>query len=108
MSTWADAEDADSWAADQARVAEWATQRHIPAVLRDDELHLIRKRCEEGTDVLAVADRRHLLAEVDRLRAQASAEQSKTKRGPLTIHVNEPGPPRLVPVRVPCPRCGLR
>lgn len=34
-----------------------------------EEERLIRHRAEEGTPVLAVADRRHLLAEVDRLRA---------------------------------------
>lgn len=33
-----------------------------------EEERLIRKRTEEGTPTLAVADRRHLLAELDRVR----------------------------------------
>ena len=35
-----------------------------------EEEALIRKRAEQHTEVLAVADRRHLLAEVERLRAE--------------------------------------
>ena len=35
-----------------------------------EEERLIRKRAEQHTEVLAVADRRHLLAELDRLRAE--------------------------------------
>ena len=40
-----------------------------PAMTPEEEA-LIRKRAEQHTEVLAVADRRHLLAELDRLRAE--------------------------------------
>lgn len=38
--------------------------------MKPEEEALIRKRAEQHTEVLDVADRRHLLAEVDRLRAE--------------------------------------
>lgn len=38
--------------------------------LTDEELRLIRIRDRDKTDVLAVTDRRDLLAEVERLRAE--------------------------------------
>lgn len=66
-----------------------------------DELRLIRKRCEEGTEVLAVADRRHLLAELDCLRSASAG-------APLVGHGFTPG--KFTPdscqvmlARYPCP-----
>ncbi|WP_435199536.1 hypothetical protein [Janibacter sp. GS2] len=90
MSAWSDAEEADAWAVEQARVAAWAAEHEHPVTVA---LH----RAEKAEAQLAD------------LASQRGPQQNSTGRSYIQIHTTPPEPStRLVPVNVPCPRCGWR